>query len=248
MRKFFTDFEYIDGMNEIKIDENEAKHILKVLRLKIGDRFIISNFHNQSFESQIVNDDLKCCVVKLINKVDITNKSNVNITIFQGYPKGDKLDLIVQKLTELGVKEIFPILTKRTVVKFNPSKFKLERLQKISKEACKQCGISTIPHINTPIEFESIDEKFLSKYDLILIPYENNFQSLKKVLREREDAKNICVFIGSEGGFELEEVEKIKGFGGVSVSLGQRILRTETASIFISSVLQYEFGDVQQKF
>lgn len=245
MRKFFTDFEYIDGINEIKIEAHEAKHILKVLRFKIGDRFIISNFHNQSFEGEIINDDLKCCVVKLINKVDITNKSNVNITIFQGYPKGDKLDLIVQKLTELGVKEIFPVLTKRTIVKFDSSKFKLERLQKISKEACKQCGISNIPNINFPVNFDSIDEKILNKYDLILIPYENNFQNLKKVLSENTSAKNICVFIGPEGGFEYEEVEKIKKFGVVPVSLGQRILRTETASIFISSVLQYEFGDIQ---
>lgn len=244
MRKFFTDFEYVDGMETIQIEENEAKHIIKVLRFKVGDRFIISNFKNQSFEGELINSDLKCCVVKLLNSVDISNKSNVNITIFQGYPKGDKLDLIVQKLTEIGVKNIIPILTNRTVMKVDLKKFKLDRLNKISKEACKQCGISTLPTIEYPIEFDSISKEYLSKYDLIIIPYENESQSLKKVLESKRDVKNICVFIGPEGGFEQKEVEKIKSFGGISVSLGQMILRTETASIFVSSVIQYEYGDL----
>ncbi len=245
MRKFFTDFEYVDGMETIEIEESEAKHIIKVLRFKIGDRFIISNFNNHSFQGELINSDLKCCTVKLLNRVDISNKSNVNITVFQGYPKADKLDLIVQKLTEIGVKSIIPVLTDRTVKKVDLKKFKLDRLNRISKEACKQCGISSIPTIEYPIEFKNISENYLSKYDLIIIPYENESQSLKKVLKSKKDIKNICVFIGPEGGFEQEEVEKIKSFGGISVSLGKTILRTETASIFVSSVIQYEYGDIE---
>ncbi len=245
MRKFFTDFEYEEGIETLTIRDEEAKHILKVLRFKVGDRFIISNYNDQSFESEIINADLKFCVVKLLKQVDITNKSNINITIFQGYPKFDKLELIVQKLTEIGVREIVPVLTKRVNGKVDVRKFKLDRLNKIAKEACKQCGISSIPTINVPIKLESIDLRSLDKYDLIIVPYEKEEMSLKNVLKDKinENIKNIGVFIGPEGGFEDQEIKYIQSLGGKSVSLGKRILRTETASIFISSVLQYEFGD-----
>lgn len=244
MRKFFKDFEYIEEMDTLTIDKEESKHILKVLRHKVGDRFIISNFNEDSFECEIIEASLDKCIVKLLNRVDIRNKSKIDITIFQGYPKGSKLELIVQKLTEIGVKNIVPTLTKRVEVKFSDGKFKLERLTKIMKEACKQCGISTLPHISTPVKIENI--KSLSEYDLILIPYENEEIGLKQTLRNEslKGIRNVCIFIGPEGGFEIEEVEYIKKLGGRSVSLGDRILRTETAAIFLSSVLQYEFGDL----
>lgn len=246
MRKFFTEFEYQDGLKNLTIEGEEAKHILKVLRFKIGDKFIISNFNDQSFESEIISADMKRCVVKLLGRVDITNKSNINITVFQGYPKLDKLEFIVQKLTEIGVKQIVPILTKRVNGRIDAGKFKLDRLNKIAKEACKQCGISSIPQIHTPVKLETIGQEILGEYDLIIVPYENEEISLKQILRNEspEDVKNICIFIGPEGGFENEEIAYIESFGGRSVSLGKRILRTETAAIFTSSVLQYEFGDL----
>lgn len=245
MRRFFTDFDFSDGQDLLVIDGQEAKHILKVLRFKVGDRFILSNFNDQSFEAEIIDADLKTCTVKLGDKVDITNKSSVNITVFQGYPKSDKLDLIVQKLTEIGVQRIVPVVTNRVNGKLDISKFKGDRLDKIAKESCKQCGISSIPVINTPIKLRDIDASEIQQYDLILIPYEKEEERLKKILRNFEDKhiKDICVFIGPEGGFEEEEVEYIKSLGGISISLGQTILRTETAAIFISSILKYEFGD-----
>lgn len=245
MRKFFTDFEYTENLETLKIENDEAKHILKVLRFKVGDKFIISNYNDQSFECEIINSDLKTCTVRLLKRVNISNNSKINITIFQGYPKSSKLELIIQKLTEIGVKDIIPILTKRVDVKIDEGKFKLERLTKIAKEACKQCGISSIPHINFPIKLEEIGEKILKNYDLIIVPYENEKISLKSVLRgiDHDNIKNVGVFIGPEGGFEEEEINYIKNFGGKSVSLGERVLRTETAAIFVSAVLQYEFGD-----
>lgn len=245
MRRFFTDFELIEGNNILSIDDQEAKHILKVLRLRLGDKFIISNFNDQSFEAEIIDITSKICKVKLLDKIDITNKIKVNITVFQGYPKSDKLEFIVQKLTEIGIREIVPVLTKRVNGKLDVSKFKWDRLNKISKEACKQCGISTIPTIKFPIKFTDIDQDEIKKYDLILIPYEKEEFNLKEVIRsfDGDDIKNICVFVGPEGGFEEDEVDFIRGLGGISVGLGQNILRTETATIFISSVLKYEFGD-----
>lgn len=245
MRKFFTDFEYEEDLKVLEIKNDEAKHILKVLRFKVGDKFIISNYNDESFESEIISSNLKSCTVKLLKRVNISNKSKINITIFQGYPKSSKLELITQKLTEIGVKEIIPILTKRVDVKIEEGKFKLERLIKISKEACKQCGISSIPHISVPKKLEEIDEKVFNNYDLIIVPYENEKITLKSILRDSDynNIKNVCVFIGPEGGFEDKEIEYIKKFGGKSVSLGERILRTETAAIFVSAVLQYEFGD-----
>lgn len=246
MRKFFTDFEYEENLETLEIKNDEAKHILKVLRFRIGDKFIISNYNDQSFECEIISSNLKSCIVRLLKRVNISNKSKINITIFQGYPKSNKLELIIQKLTEIGVREIIPILTKRVDVKIDEGKFKLERLIKIAKEACKQCGISSIPHISLPIKFEEIDEKILKNYDLIIVPYENEKRTFKSILRSIDcnNVKNICVFIGPEGGFEEKEINYIEDFGGKSVSLGERILRTETAAIFVSAVLQYEFGDV----
>lgn len=245
MRRFFTDFEIIEGEDVLVIADQEAKHILKVLRFKVGDRFIISNFNDQSFEAEIIEATLKTCTVKLLNKVDIQNKSTVNITVFQGYPKGDKLELIVQKLTEIGVKEIVPTLTNRVNGKLDVNKFKGERLEKIAKEACKQCGISSIPTIKCPIKLTDISLDDIKKYDLLLVPYENEKADLKSTIRNFDNVhiKNIGVFIGPEGGFEEEEINYIKQMGGISVSLGQTILRTETAAIFISSILKYEFGD-----
>ncbi len=245
MRKFFTDFDYMEGIDTLVITGQEAKHIAKVLRFKVGDKFIISNYNDESFECEIIELSLKSCVVKLLNKVDITNKSNINITLFQGYPKMDKLELVVQKLTEIGVKEIVPLVTNRVNGKLDLEKFKLDRLNKIAKEACKQCGISSIPTINLPTRLDKITQEDMAKYDLIIIPYEKETKNLKTILSNlnHEDIKNVCVFIGPEGGFEREEVEYIQSLGGKSVSLGQRILRTETAAIFISAILQYEFGD-----
>lgn len=245
MRKFFTDFEFIDGKEILSIDQQEAKHILKVLRLKLGDRFIISNFNDQSFEAEIIDTSLGICKVKLLNKIDITNKVRVNITIFQGYPKFDKLEFIVQKLTEIGIREIVPVVTNRVNAKIDISKFKWDRLNKISKEACKQCGISTIPTIKFPIKLTDIDQDEIKKFDLILIPYEKEEFNLKEVISsfDIDKIKNVCVFIGPEGGFEECEVDFVRSLGGISVGLGQNILRTETATIFISSILKYEFGD-----
>lgn len=244
MRRFFTDFQYTQGVETLTIGGDEAKHILKVLRFKVGDKLIVSNYEACSFESEIVEADNKSCVIKFLNPVDISNEINVDITIFQGYPKSDKLELIVQKLTEIGVKKIIPILTNRVDVKLNADKFRIDRLNKIAKEACKQCGSSKIPKIEFPIKLNEITD--LSNYDLIIVAYENEKFNLKKLLKdaaEFENIKNICVFIGPEGGFEEHEVLYIENLGGKSVSLGQRILRTETAAIFISSILQYEFGD-----
>ena len=235
MRKFFTDFEYKDGIDTVTISGDEAKHILKVLRFKVGDKLILSNFNEQSFEAEILDISLKNCIVKLLKKIDIT--------VFQGYPKNDKLEIIVQKLTELGIKEIVPTLTKRVNLKFNFKDFKLDRLNRVAKEACKQCGISSIPVINTPIKLDDIKQSDLQKFDLILVPYENETKKFRDLLKEINFVKTIAVFIGPEGGFEESEIEYIRNLGGNSISLGQRILRTETASIFVSSVLQYEFGN-----
>ncbi len=243
MRKFFTDFSIEGEEDTLFISGQEAKHILKVLRFKIGDKFIISNFSEQSFEAEIIHSDGKTCTVKLLNKVDIVNKSNIDITVFQGYPKGDKLELIVQKLTEIGVNKIVPVLTARVNGKLDGSRFKEERINKIAKEACKQCGISTIPEISAPIKLYDIKEEEIRGNDLILIPYEKESTGLKSTLRNYDGIKKVCVFIGPEGGFEEEEVNYIKSLGGIPVSLGQTILRTETASIFISSIIKYEFGD-----
>ncbi len=247
MRRFFTDFEYKEGIDTLTISGDEAKHILRVLRFKVGDKLIMSNYKDCSFESEILESDSKSCTIKLLNRVDISNKNGISISVFQGYPKQNKLELIVQKLTEIGVENITPILTNRVNFKTNLDKFKFDRLNRIAREACKQCGSSSIPDIGFPVKLIDLSVRDMCVYDLIIVLYEREEISLKSVLREAdiiENVKRVCVFIGPEGGFEEEEVNFIKGLGGKSVSLGNRILRTETSAIVISSILRYEFGNM----
>lgn len=150
------------------------------------------------------------------------------------------------KSTELGVKEITPIITERVVVKNEINEFKkADRWNRIALEACKQSKRSLIPLINTPIEFEELINQ-LKNMDLIIVPYENenNFGIKDVVFKTNKNIKDIAVIIGPEGGFENFEIERFKNLGAYIVTLGPRILRTETAGFVCISLLMYEFGDI----
>lgn len=169
------------------------------------------------------------------------------ITLFQGLPKGDKIDFILQKNTEIGVTKFVPMITERTIVKLSSKKVKkrLKRWTKIVKEASKQCMRIDIPEVKQPISFNKAVSYF-KNYDLVLIPWEQEKKvSVRKTIKNLDrNITNIAVLIGPEGGFSVDEVEMAKRFGAVSVTLGPRILRTETAGIVISSLLLYEIGDL----
>ncbi len=247
MHKFFVEENSISG-NICTIKGDDVKHIYKVLRLKEGDRVNINNCSGSEYIGEILEVNKMEVRAKLIEKVELNNESPVKVHLFQGLPKAAKMDLIAQKCTELGISKITPIITERVVVKGNEtSEFKkVDRWNRIALEACKQSKRSIIPTINQPIDFEPL-LKELGSYDLVVVPYENQEnQGIKYVKSKVENKKieNVAIIIGPEGGFKGSEIEALKNIGSYIVTLGPRILRTETAGFTALSLIMYEFGDL----
>ena len=258
MHKFFVPKSNIDGNNAI-IDGEDVKHIYRVLRLQVGDKVSVNNSEGIEYIGQITSIDKKEVNINLLEENPINNESPVEVYLFQGLPKSTKMDLIVQKNTELGVKAITPIITKRVVVKTELKEFKkvegfkkldefkkLDRWNKIALEASKQSKRSLVPQINVPIEFEVLLEE-LKKLDLVIVPYENQEgYGIKKLIQniEKNNINKIGIIIGPEGGFEESEILKLKEIGAKIVTLGPRILRTETAGFVCLSLIMYELGDL----
>lgn len=247
MHKFFVENSNIAG-NVCTIEGDDVKHIYKVLRLKDGDRININNCEGVEYIGEIVEVNKREVKVNLIEKVELNNESPVEVYLFQGLPKAAKMDLIAQKCTELGVKEITPIITERVVVKGNEtSEFKkVDRWNRIALEACKQSKRSIIPKINQPIDFNTLVET-LKDFDLVIVPYENQEnQGMRYVKNQIKDKsiKKVAIIIGPEGGFEESEILDLKDEGSFIVTLGPRILRTETAGFVALSLIMYELGDL----
>lgn len=245
MHKFFVPKENICA-DICKIEGDDVKHIYKVLRLKVGDKVNINNCEGKEYIATLDEINKKEVIAKIINECELNNESKVRVHLFQGLPKSTKMDLIAQKNTELGVASITPIITERVVVK-NDSEFKkLDRWNRIALEACKQSKRSIIPTINKPIEFDELLE-VLKDVDLVIVPYENQQGfGIKKVMADvkKEDINSVAIIIGPEGGFEAEEIEKLKEQGANIVTLGSRILRTETAGFTALSLIMYELADL----
>jgi 16S rRNA (uracil1498-N3)-methyltransferase len=248
MHKFFVHRDKIAN-NTAVIEDEDVKHLYKVLRLSVGDKISINNQEGKEYLGEISEINKKQVLVNLIEELELNNESPVNFYLYQGLPKSVKMDLIAQKATELGVKEITPVITERVVVKSELGEFKkVDRWNRIALEACKQSKRSLIPKINTPIEFDEL-LRDLKAMDLIVVPYENEEGfGIKNVIRHIDkNIKNIAVIIGPEGGFEKSEIEELKAVGAHIVTLGPRILRTETAGFVCMAMLAYELGDMGGK-
>lgn len=249
MNRFFIDRKNIieEQAKIIISDLEDIKHICKVLRLTKGDKLEICNGEKMEYLSEITmisKDKIECIILQ--NMVS-QSEPEIEITLFQSIPKTNKMDLIIQKCVEIGVKNIVPIITKRCVVKIKDNKSeikKLDRWRKIALEAAKQSKRGIIPRINNVIEYPEI-KRLVDDYDLILIPYElEKSESIKKVLKGTNNCKKIGIIIGSEGGFEEEEILDAIKWGVKPVTLGPRILRTETAGLVTLSIILYELGDL----
>jgi 16S rRNA (uracil1498-N3)-methyltransferase len=253
MPKFFVKNSQIKD-NNITIVGEDVNHIKNVLRLKLDDDIqvcdIDTSINYTCGISKIDNDKIECTI---FNNIDSGAESNININIFQGIPKSDKMELIIQKCVELGVNEITPVEMKRCVVKIEEKAKlkKIERWQKISEVAAKQCGRDRVPKINNIINIKNICN-LTSEYDIVLLAYENEEENtLKKELLNLKNRTNenikIGIIIGPEGGLDKEEVEFLKVNGAKSVTLGKRILRTETVAFVLASIIMYELGDLGGK-
>jgi 16S rRNA (uracil1498-N3)-methyltransferase len=245
MHKFFVSRESIDG-NTAYITGDDVKHIYRVLRLDAGSRVNINDCSGKEYLGEILSVDKKEVVVNLLEELECNNESNLRITLFQGLPKSSKMDLIVQKATELGIAAITPIITERVVVRNELGEFtKTERWKRIALEACKQSKRSLIPEVNVPIEFEEFIQRS-EEFDLIVVPYENQegFGVKKLISSVKLPITNVAIVIGPEGGFEESEISTLSEKGAKIVTLGSRILRTETAGFVCAALLQYELGDI----
>lgn len=245
MRKFFVKSNQIND-NEIIILGEDVNHIKNVLRLAIGEKIKICDKDNSiNYVSQIdeiTNQEVKCSIIE---EVDGEAEGNVELHIYQGLPKADKMELILQKGTELGVSKFIPVALKRCIVKLDGKDAvkKIERWQKITEVASKQSGRDLVPEVSNIESIYDICSK-INDYDLVMLAYEleeNNYiKSELLKLKGTKDNYKIAIVIGPEGGIDEKEAEKLKEAGAKIVSLGKRILRTETVALQVSSIVMYE--------
>ena len=246
MDRFFTPKSNINlEQNTCIIEGEDVKHISRVLRCKENDKLEVCDMDNNEYICEIREINKDNILLDIIEKVNIKRESSLKVKLYQGMPKGTKMELILQKLTEIGVDEIVLVQTKRSVTKIDNKKEdkKIERWERIIYEAAKQSKRGKIPTLRGVLSFKEA-LKDMENNDLNLCPYENERTiSIKKCLKD-VNANTIGVFVGPEGGFEEDEIEKIQDMDGKVVSLGPRILRTETASVVASSIVLYELSDL----
>ena len=245
MHKFFTPSEYIFE-DTCKIVGEDVKHIYKVLRLTEGEEVVLNNCEGTEYLAKIKEITKSEVTLDIIEKLNVNNESNVEIVLFQGMPKAQKMDLIVQKGTELGISEFIPLITERVDVKLKGDFKKLDRLNRIALEACKQSKRSVIPKVLNPIKLDELINE-INTFDLIIVPYENKEDyGIKGLMKDIniENIKRVGIVIGPEGGFCESEIKKLKDGGAYIITLGKRILRTETAGFVVTSLIQYELGDL----
>ncbi len=241
MPRFFVRADRIRE-NQISIIGEDAHHIARSLRMAVGDSITVCDMQGNEYECKISSfcDD-KEVLAEVISKKHSENEPLTYIRLFQALPKGDKLDTIIQKAVECGASEIIPFCSERCVVKIkeDAEDRKTERRQRIAAEAAKQCGRSVIPEVRRSIDFrEALKEA--SGSELCLFCYEGDGTlPLGSVISSFKAGfpKSISIFVGSEGGFSVEEAETAKNAGMTMAGLGKRILRTETASGFVLACL-----------
>lgn len=228
MKKFFAKK---DG-DHFVFEGDELNHF-NVVRCGLNEEILCLGNDGNDYVCRVDNVSKKLATAKIISSAPNTKNPKLNITVFQGLVKGDKIDLIVQKLTELGVTELYTFESSFTIAKGNNNK--IERLIKISEEACKQCGRSFPLKINNTINFKSMLE-LLNGFDIVLFANEKNTNRNLGVFNGK---KNIALVVGSEGGFSDDEINALYNIGAINFGLGARILRAETACIVMSGIIGY---------
>ena len=244
MNRFFVNSDQIKE-DEIIILGSDVKHIKDVLRLKQGEEIEVACEGN-TYIGKILELAKREIRLKIVNKFDGENEPSTEIILYQGLAKGSKMDVILQKCTELGVSEFYPLETGRAVVKIKNEKkanSKVDRWQEIVDQAAKQSKRDIIPLVNEILSFKEMI-KLLDKEKDIIVPYEDEKQKSIKTILKSIKQNRIHLIIGPEGGFEFSEIEMLKEIGANIVTLGPRILRTETAGLVASTMIFYELGDL----
>jgi len=242
MNRFFVKKDDIADNSAI-ITGEDVKHISKVLRMAPGDKVMLCDGEGYQYLAEIADISKEQVNLRILSAERCAAEPTHRITLYQGLPKGDKMELIVQKCVELGITEIVPVAAERSIVKIKPGEFggKRTRYQRVAYEAAKQCGRGIIPAIAEVTTFKSAD---MTRHDLIIIAYEDEKgTTLKSLLKANLKAKDIAIVIGPEGGLERAEVDVLTQKGGTAVTLGPRILRTETAGMAALAMILYEIEE-----
>ncbi|MCR5652862.1 MAG: 16S rRNA (uracil(1498)-N(3))-methyltransferase [Ruminococcus sp.] len=240
MAWFFTDSE-IGSENFIITGEN-AKHISRSLRMKTGEELTLVTPQREQLGCVISSISTDSVEVKITSRKCCENEPDVKITLYQALPKGDKMEYIIQKCVELGISRIVPVISARCISRPDSKSLAKKQLrwQKIAREAAQQSRRGIIPTVEPAVSFTQA-AKECGENKLNIIFYELGGDSVKTLIKDKPES--IGIFIGSEGGFEENEVELIKQNGGRAATLGKRILRAETAPLAALSVIMYETGN-----
>lgn len=245
MNRFFVKRENITD-ELITVTGEDVQHISKVLRLEKGDSIVLCDGEGHDYTAKILEMDKQSVRTAVTGKEPSKGEPDIEVVLYQGIPKSTKMDLIIQKCTEMGINRIVPVFTVRTIVKLESEKDerkKVERWTKIAEEAAKQSGRGVIPTIGMPV---GISEALIdaAKLDRIIMPYELEESISIKAALAGDKVRSIGFFIGPEGGFAPDEVLKAKAAGAMPVTLGSRILRTETAGIVVLASIMYEYDQM----
>lgn len=244
MQRFFVEPHQIDEeAHQIHITGSDVNHISNVLRMKTGEELWISDGSKYEYRCTIESFEPDEVLLHIVYSQEPEYELPCRIYLFQGLPKADKMELIIQKAVELGAYEIIPVETKRCVVKLDGRKLakKTARWQQISESAAKQSKRMLIPNVHEVLTFREA-LKYAESMDVRLVPYElaRGMQETKEILAGIEPGQSVGIFIGPEGGFEEKEIEAAIEGGAKPITLGRRILRTETAGLAILSVLMFQ--------
>lgn len=241
MYQFFVEDTQV-GASSVTIEGSDVNHIKNVLRMKQGERVRISTSSGKNYFGTIAELSETMVLVDILEECADDTELGNRIYLFQGLPKSDKMELIIQKAVELGAYEIIPVAMKNCVVKLEEKKAagKVARWQEIAKSAAKQSKRSLIPKIQMPMSYKEAMEK-AAEFDVVLVPYENarGMAATKEAVEQIKPGQSIGIFIGPEGGFADAEIALAKEKQMQLISLGKRILRTETAGLATLSILMY---------
>jgi len=241
MQRFFVTPDQV-GEDKIRIQGSDVNHMKNVLRMRPGEEVMVSDGNNRQYRCRVEDYPEGEAVLAILEAGLVDTELPSRIYLFQGLPKQEKMELIVQKAVELGVCQVIPVQTRRCVVKLDAKKAakKVQRWQQIAESAAKQAGRGYIPAVSEVMTFQEA-LAFSETLDIRLIPYElaDGMEGTRKILDGIRPGQSVGIFIGPEGGFEKEEVGRAVEAGAMPITLGKRILRTETAGIAVISILMY---------
>ncbi len=227
----------------LQLEGQAFVHLVKVLRFKPGSHFIVFNNTGTDYHCIITKIEKKCCYAEITASQTVKNESPLKIYLYQAVSKNEHMDLTLQKATELGVYKIIPFYSQRSQkhLKANQAEKKHSHWQKVIQSACEQCGRSILPPISPILAFPALLEELSQQPNKYLLHFSDNATSLKTIKITEQQVSIIC---GNEGGFSEEEAAKLQAIQSKVVSLGSRVLRTETAAISSIAILQALYGDL----